>query len=115
MSTMPLQDVLDSAEVADVVLAYCDSLIRVLSGRDDLVVTRRCASPEFNAEVVVEDDRVFTIWLFDGLVERVRTVLDGLESETIEDEMQTLSRSLFGSAKHAHLCYRVWFVESLIF
>lgn len=112
---MPLQDVIDADELADEVLAYCAYLVKVLSGRGDLVTLHRHSSGAFNAEVRSSAPGTFHILLFDGLVAQLRAVLESLDSESIDDEMRMISRTLLGGDAYAHLCYRIWLVESLIF
>jgi hypothetical protein len=113
---MPLQDMLDDGKVADAVLDYCETLIRVLSGRADLVIALRHRSRSFNAAVVEGGDGTrYTIWLYDGIVAGLREVLEALDEETIDDEMRTISQALLGDARHVHLCYRIWLVQSIVF
>jgi len=112
---MDLQDVVDRAELIDAVLDQGDRLIHLLTGRRDLIVTRRLRSRAFNAEVGTADGRSYTVLLHDGLVDRLRSALTRLESEALDDQMRATAEELLGDPDRVDICHRIWLVQSLLF
>lgn len=112
---MPLQDVLEANELSDEVIRYCMTMFRVFTGSSEVASVARHPSPEFNALIETEDLKTYRIWVHDGLIARLREALERLEAETIHDEVLAISEAVLGDQAHAHICYRVWLVQSIIF
>jgi len=112
---VPSLDLLDHGDLYEELIAYCGYLSGLLVDHDDVVDFYRRPAREFNATVETDDARRYSIFLYDGLLERARATILAIESEEIHEEICDITRTLIGDATYAEIVYRVWLVQVVVF